>query len=274
MSVRDTIARATMHVPANDLAAMTGDVRQALDLAWRETLAGSSFIGGAAVDRFEEEWARYCGVDHAVGVANGTDAIELTLRALGIGHGDEVIVPANTFIATAEAVALAGATPRFIDVDPRTLLATPEAISEAIGERTAAVLVVSLYGNVPDMDRIVRLTEARGIALIEDAAQGHGSTWRGRKVGSFGLAGSFSFYPGKNLGAFGDAGAVVTSDAGLDAALRSLSNHGRSPRGAHIHQVLGRNSRLDGLQARVLSAKLPMLGGSPSRGTGRSWGPM
>lgn len=178
---------------------MTGDVREALDLAWKEVTATSSFIGGRRVEHFEEQWARYCGTASAVGVANGADAIELTLRALEIGCGDEVIVPANSFIATAEAVVLAGAAPRFVDVDPETLLVTRETIGPAINSRTAAVIVVRLYGNMPVMDDITRLASASKLALIEDAAQAHGSTWRDRKAGSFGVAGCFSFYPEKNL---------------------------------------------------------------------------
>ena len=246
-------------VPLIDLAAMSTDVRSALELAWQETTTTSSFIGGQRVEEFEEQWARYCGTSCAVGVANGTDAIELTLRALGIGPGDEVIVPANSFIATAEAVLAAGASVRFVDVDPETLLVTPETIRPAINRRTAAVVVVPLYGNMPAMDGIMRLTSTSNLALIEDAAQAHGSTWQGNKAGSFGIAGCFSFYPGKNLGAFGDAGAVVTDDAMLADRVRSLGNHGRRAGASHVHELVGRNSRLDALQAAVLSAKLPLL---------------
>jgi dTDP-4-amino-4,6-dideoxygalactose transaminase len=248
-------------VPLTDLGAMTADVGEALDVAWKEITATSSFVGGQRVESFEKQWAQYCGTTHAVGVANGTDAIELTLRALGIGPGDEVIVPCNTFIATAEAVVLAGATPRFVDVDPETLLVTPEIIEAAIGPRTAAMVVVGLYGSMPAMDDIARLADATRLALIEDAAQAHGSTWQGKKAGSFGVAGCFSFYPGKNLGAFGDAGAVVTDDAALAERIRSLGNHGRRAAAGHIHELAGRNGRLDALQAAVLSAKLPRLDG-------------
>ncbi len=246
-------------VPLTDLTAMTRDVREALDLAWEEVTASSAFVGGELVERFEEQWARYCGTAHVVGVANGTDAIELALRALGIGAGDEVVVPANSFIATAEGVVAAGATPRFVDVDPGTLLATASTIRPAIGPRTAAVIVVGLYGNVPVMDDILRLARETGLAVVEDAAQAHGSAWLGRKVGSLGVAGCFSFYPGKSLGAFGDGGAVVTDDAALAKRIRSLGNHGRPAGASHVHALLGRNSRLDALQAAVLSAKLPLL---------------
>ncbi len=238
---------------------MTADVAEALESAWKQVTATSGFIGGKPLKEFEEEWAEYCGTACAVGVANGTDAIELTLRALGIGPGDEVLLPGNTFIATAEAVVLAGATPRFVDVDPESLLMTPVLLDRAIGPRTAAVIVVQLYGNMPAMDQIAQLTSARGLALVEDAAQAHGSTWQGKKAGSFGVAGCFSFYPGKNLGAFGDAGAVVTDDEALAERIRSLGNHGRVAGTSHIHALTGRNSRLDALQAAVLSAKLPRL---------------
>jgi dTDP-4-amino-4,6-dideoxygalactose transaminase len=246
-------------VPLTDLGAMTADVWEALEAGWKQVSASSGFIGGSHVREFEEEWARYCGTAHAVGVANGTDAIELALRALGIGRGDEVIVPCNSFVATAEAVLLAGATPQFVDVDAASLLMTPQVIEAAIGPRTAAVVVVALYGNMPAMDEIARLASARGLALVEDAAQAHGSTWQGKKAGSFGVAGCFSFYPGKNLGAFGDAGAVVTDDQALAETIRSLGNHGRLAGASHIHALAGRNSRLDALQAAVLSAKLPRL---------------
>jgi dTDP-4-amino-4,6-dideoxygalactose transaminase len=238
---------------------MTEDVADEIDLAWKRVTSTSSFIGGELVENFEREWSTYCGVANAIGVANGTDAIELTLRALGIGPGDEVIVPTNTFIATAEGVVFAGATPRFVDVDPETLLATPETISAAVNHRTAAIILVHLYGNMSRVDEIGDLAAARSLAFIEDAAQAHGSTWNGRTAGSFGVAGSFSFYPGKNLGAFGDAGAVVTDDDTLAARVRSLANHGRTHGSNYVHDLIGKNSRLDSLQAAVLSAKLRML---------------
>jgi len=238
---------------------MHREIAADLDLAWKEIVERSSFIGGERVERFESDWASFCGVAHAVGVANGTDAIELTLRALGIGDGEEVIVPANTFIATPEAVVLAGAIPRFVDVDPWTLQVTPETLRDAIGPRTAAIIVVHLYGNMPPMGEVTQLAEARGVALIEDAAQAHGSTWSGQRAGSFGIAGCFSFYPGKNLGAFGDGGAVVTDDQALADRIRDMANHGRLSGSHHVHGVLGRNSRLDALQAAVLSLKLTRL---------------
>jgi dTDP-4-amino-4,6-dideoxygalactose transaminase len=261
MSVNAIEAAARTKVPFLDITAMSGEVEEALDDAWQQAKGSSSFIGGPLVDRFEREWANYCDRDHAVGVANGTDAIELTLRALNIGPGDEVIVPANTFIATAEAVVLAGATPRFADVDPGTLLATPESLAVALTPRTAGIIIVELFGNVPRMDEIGHFAQANGLALIEDAAQAHGATWQGTRVGSFGVAACFSFFPSKNLGAFGDGGAVVTSDALIAERLRSLADHGRTAGSRHLHARVGRNSRLDALQAAVLSVKLSRLDG-------------
>jgi dTDP-4-amino-4,6-dideoxygalactose transaminase len=249
----------TGEIPFFDLAAMTREVRQPVEQAWSQVLASSRFIGGDAVKEFEEAWASYCEVPHAVGVANGTDALQLTLTALGVMPGDEVIVPANTFVASAEAVVLAGAVPRFADVDPDTLLLTPEHLEAVITRRTKAVIIVHLYGQMPDMDTLGDIAGRAGIAVIEDAAQAHGATWRGRRAGSLGVAGCFSFYPGKNLGAFGDAGAVVTADQGLAQRIRILRDHGRAAGSHYRHELVGTNSRLDALQAVVLTAKLDRL---------------
>jgi len=246
-------------VPLTDLASLTAEVRPELDAAWDELVSKSAFIGGEAVSEFEEQWGAYCGTRYAVGVANGTDAVELTLRALGIGEGDEVVVPANTFVATAEAVVLTGAKPRFVDVDDETLLLTPEIAAAAVSSRTAAIIAVSLYGNMPRLDEFAAMAKRAGVALIEDAAQAQGARWNEKPAGSFGAAGCFSFYPVKNLGAFGDAGAVVTDDGALADAIRTLANHGRPPHAAHIHSVLARNCRLDAIQAAVLSIKLTQL---------------
>lgn len=249
----------TDYVPFTDLDALTREVRPDIERAWERVLATGTFVGGPVVAAFEQSWAAYCGVPHCVGVGNGTDALRLTLSALGIGHGDEVVVPANTFVGSAEAVILAGATPRFADVDPGTLLLTPDTLLAATTFRTAAVIVVHLYGQPADMDALGKAAAQAGLAVIEDAAQAHGATWRGRRAGGMGLAGCFSFYPAKNLGAFGDAGAVVTSDAQLARRIRSLGDHGRADGSHHWHGLAGTNSRLDALQAAVLSAKLPRL---------------
>ena len=246
-------------VPFLDLSAMNAEVSDLVGVQWNDLMVENAYIGGEWVERFESSWASYCGATYAVGVANGTDALELTLRALGIGTGDEVILPANTFVATAAAVHLAGAHPRFADVDPDTALLTADGVRSMLGPRTAAVIVTHLFGNMANMEELVRVSDANHLALIEDAAQAHGATWEGAKAGSLSVAGCFSFYPGKNLGAFGDAGAVVTSDQRLAEGIRSLGNHGRSPRSKHAHGLIGRNSRMDALQAAVLSAKLPRL---------------
>jgi dTDP-4-amino-4,6-dideoxygalactose transaminase len=247
-------------VPFLDLAGVTADVREEVLNGWTELLDDTRFIGGEVVTTFEDSFARYCGAEQAVGVSNGTDAIQLTLRALGIGPGDDVIVPTNTFVATVEAVVLAGARPRFADVDPATLLLTPETVEAVATPSTRAVIAVHLYGQTPDMDALLECSRHLGIRLVEDAAQAQGATWAGRKAGTFGVAGCFSFYPGKNLGAWGDAGAVVTSDPMLAERLRSMRDHGRSEN-HHQHVLLGTNSRLDALQAVVLSAKLTRLDG-------------
>jgi dTDP-4-amino-4,6-dideoxygalactose transaminase len=246
-------------VPFTDLAAMTREVRAEIEAGWARVLRSGRFIGGEAVEEFEQAWAAYCGVPHAVGVANGTDALQLALSALGIGAGDEVIVPANTFVATAEAVVLAGATPRFADVSPGTLLLTPEQLEAAVTDRTRAVIVVHLYGQMPDMDALCQAAARVGLAVIEDAAQAHGATWRGLAAGSIGTIGCFSFYPAKNLGAFGDAGAVVTADADLARRISCLRDHGRAESSHYRHELVGTNSRLDALQAVVLTAKLARL---------------
>jgi dTDP-4-amino-4,6-dideoxygalactose transaminase len=246
-------------VPFLDLSGVTDEVREAVEAGWADVVASRRFVGGPVVEEFERAWAAYCGCAEAIGVANGTDALVLALRAAGITSGDEVIVPANTFVATAEAVVLCGAVPRFADVDPETLLLTGDHVRSAVTDRTRAVIVVHLYGQVADMTDICAAADAAGMVIIEDAAQAHGGSWRGRPAGSFGRAACFSFYPGKNLGAFGDAGAIVTNDATLARRARILRDHGRRPGSHYDHSAVGTNSRLDAVQAVVLSAKLPHL---------------
>jgi dTDP-3-amino-3,4,6-trideoxy-alpha-D-glucose transaminase len=217
----------------------------------------SSFILGQHVEGFEADFAAYCETDEAVGVASGTDAIALALRALGIGKGDEVILPANTFIATAEAVSIVGATPRLVDVDPVTGLITAELAERALTSKVRCIIPVHLYGATVDMDPILELARSARIAVIEDACQAHGARYRGRRVGSMGHIGCFSFYPAKNLGAWGDGGAVVTSRPELADRIRLLRSHGERPR--YRHRVIGTTARLDGLQAAVLRVKLRHL---------------
>jgi dTDP-4-amino-4,6-dideoxygalactose transaminase len=246
-------------VPFLDLGAVHDDLRDDLDVAWKNVLAHGQFIGGPEVAAFEAAFAEYCEAAYCVGVANGTDALELILTGLGVGPGDEVIMPTNTFVATAEAVYTTGARPRFVDVRPDTLLVDPAAVASAVTPRSAAIVAVHLFGQMADVDALAALASRHGLALIEDAAQAHGARYRGRRAGSCGVAAAFSFYPGKNLGALGDGGGVVSDDAQLIARIRRLADHGRSATDRYVHEVSGRNSRLDALQAAVLGAKLTRL---------------
>lgn len=249
----------TRNVPFLDLRASTGPVAAELDAAWKAVTGHGGFVGGAEVAEFEQDFARFCGTDDCVGVANGTDALELVLRAMNIGPGDEVIVPANTFFATAEAVVNVGATPVFADVAPDTLLLGPENLSAAVTPRTVAAIPVHLYGQPCDMRALASVAAEHGVALIEDAAQAHGAGYHASGPAVHSSAATYSFYPGKNLGAFGDGGAVVSNDQTLVARIRQLSAHGRSESDRYRHDVVGRNSRLDTLQAAVLAARLPRL---------------
>ncbi len=217
----------------------------------------AAFTLGSEVELFEREFAAWCDAEHAVGVSSGTAALELALRGLGIGPGDEVIVPTNSFIATAEAVSAAGATPVLVDVDEQTALLTAEIAAAAITPRTRCVIPVHLYGRMVEMDPLLELCRGRGIAVVEDACQAHGARYRGRPAGSLGDAGCFSFYPTKNLGAWGDGGAVVTGDADLAERLRLLRSHGEGTR--HHHELPARTDRLDALQAAILRVKLARL---------------
>lgn len=246
-------------VPFLDLVGINDVHRQQFDVVWEQVLKHGGYVGGPEVDQFERDFASYCGVSHCIGVANGTDALELILIGLQIGPGDEVIVPANTFIATAEAVCAVGARPRFVDVDSDTLLIDPAAVADAVNDATAAVIAVHLYGQVADVEQLKHITTRHGLALIEDAAQAHGARFGATPAGAAGIAAGFSFYPGKNLGALGDAGAVVTNDAELAQQIRSIANHGRSEADRYQHDNRGRNSRMDTLQAGILSAKLSLL---------------
>jgi dTDP-4-amino-4,6-dideoxygalactose transaminase len=218
-----------------------------------------AFTLGDEVESFEREFAAYCGADYAIGVSSGTEALVLALRALEIGAGDEVVVPANSFVATAEAVSLVGATPRFADVDPETCTVTAELVEAAIGPRTRCIIPVHLYGRTIELEPILALGRAAGVPVVEDAAQAHGARCLGRRAGSLATCGCFSFYPTKNLGAWGDGGAVVTSDPHLDDRLRLLRAHGEQPR--HRHRIVGTTARLDALQAAVLRVKLRRLDG-------------
>lgn len=230
---------------------------QELRQAYEAVMAGNWFIGGEPCEKFEEEFAQYCGTKYGVGCGNGLDALMLSLRAMDIGTGDEVIVPSFTFIATALAVAYAGATPVFVEVDPETALIDPTLIEDAITEKTRAIIAVHLYGQMAPMDDICAIAKKHGLKVLEDAAQSHGAVYQGKRAGSWGDAGCFSFYPGKNLGALGDAGGVVTSDPELARKVRAIGNYGAEKK--YVHDYMGVNSRLDALQAAFLRAKLKHL---------------
>jgi dTDP-4-amino-4,6-dideoxygalactose transaminase len=245
-------------IPLVDLRAQHAQVADEVAQGWQEVLARTAFIGGPQVAAFEQEYAAFCGVPHCVGVANGTDAIEIALRALGVGPGDECILPANTFIATAEAVCRAGATPVLVDcADDETYLIDPDAVEAAVTERTRAIIPVHLYGQIAAVERLAPLASRIGAWLVEDAAQAQGARRHGLAAGSVGDVAATSFYPGKNLGAYGDAGAVLSRSDQLAARMRTIRDHGAARK--YEHEVIGVNSRLDTLQAVVLSAKLRRL---------------
>jgi dTDP-4-amino-4,6-dideoxygalactose transaminase len=249
--------RAATRIPFLDLDRQHAELREELVAAFERVLDGSAFILGEEVERFEEEFARYCGVRHCVGTASGTAALTLALMAAGIGPGDEVIVPAHTFIASALAVVHAGATPVLCDVEEGTGLLDAEWANAVVSERTAAIVAVHLYGQLCDMDAVRTLAERRGLLVLEDAAQAHGAGGAGGRAGSLGAAAGFSFYPSKNLGAIGDGGAITTNDGDIAERSRRLRNLGQRARNEHLD--VGWNERLDGVQAAVLRAKLLRL---------------
>lgn len=244
-------------IPAVDLSLQHAEIAEEVEHGWRQVLETTAFVSGPQVGEFERQYAEFCGVGHCIGVGSGTDALELALRAVGAGPGDECIVPTNSFIATAEAVVRAGARPVFVDCDPNTYLIDPEAALAAVTARTKAIIPVHLYGQPAPVGALVEACRAWGIALVEDAAQSQGAARHGTRAGALGDLAATSFYPGKNLGGYGDAGAVTTRSPQLAERVRLLSRHG-SPR-KYEHPVLGFNSRLDTLQAVVLTAKLARL---------------
>lgn len=246
-----------MKIPFLDLKSAYEQVRGDLDIAFKKVMNSGWYVLGEEVESFEKEFSQYCSADFCVGVSNGLDALHLILRGYGIGSGDEVIVPSNTFIATWLAVTHAGAIPVAVEPDEKTHNIDPKLIEAAITDRTRAIIAVHLYGQPADMDPIIELGKKYNLKVIEDAAQAHGAVYKGRRVGCLGDAAGFSFYPGKNLGAFGDGGAVVTNDEVLADTVRTLGNYG-----SHIkynHEVVGYNSRLDELQAAFLRVKLKHL---------------
>jgi dTDP-4-amino-4,6-dideoxygalactose transaminase len=245
-----------MKIPFVDLYAQYLSIKPEIDSAIEKVIRETAFISGPYASAFEREFAAFTGVKHCVACANGTDSLEILLKAMGIGPGDEVIVPALSWISTSEAVSAIGARPVFVDVDADLLLDL-NLVEAKITERTKAIIPVHLYGNPVDMDRLMEIANKYELKVMEDCAQSHGAQVRGRQVGTFGHCASYSFYPGKNLGAYGDAGAMTTNDDHIAEVARAPANHGQQ--GKHNHIMEGRNSRLDGIQGAILSAKLPHL---------------
>lgn len=246
-----------MTVPFLDLTAQQAEIADEVLPVWQAQFASAAFVGGPEVSAFEREYAAYIGVPHCVGVANGTDAVEIALRAVGIRPGDEVIIPVNTFIATAEAVTRIGAVPVFVDVDPDYLLIDPAGAEAAITPRTRAIVPVHLYGQTAPMEALLPLAARHGLMVVEDAAQSQGASSTLGSAGALGHVAATSFYPGKNLGAAGDAGAVLTADPAMAEFVRNFGSHGSTVK--YVHDRAGVNSRLDAVQAAVLRAKLRRL---------------
>ena len=248
-----------MTVPFLDLAAQSAEIADEVLPVWQSLFTSAGFIGGSEIAAFEREYAEYIGVEHVIGVSNGTDALELALRAVGVGPGDEVIMPANTFIATAEAVSRFGAIPVFVDVDDEHLLIDPDAVAAAITDRTRAIAPVHLFGQTAPVEHILPIADAHGLVVVEDAAQSQGASSSAGRAGALARVAATSFYPGKNLGAAGDAGAVMTNDPEVAAFIRNVAAHGSSVK--YVHDRIGMNSRLDAIQAPVLRATLKRLEG-------------
>jgi dTDP-4-amino-4,6-dideoxygalactose transaminase len=244
-------------VPYFDLAIQYRELRDEILVALDRVCSNSAFVLGDEVERFETEFAAYCGTRHCVALNSGTSALHLALLAAGVGHGDEVITSPNTFIATAEAISYTGARPVFVDISPLTGNIDPTRMEEAITPRTRAIIPVHLTGRPADLEPIVEIADSYGIAVIEDACQAHGARHRGRRVGGFGLAGAFSFYPGKNPGAYGEGGALTTNDDAVAAFARMMRSHGQTER--YAHAAIGFNYRLDGFQGAILRIKLRRL---------------
>lgn len=246
-----------MNIPFSSVGVMHREIEREMLDKFREVYESNWFIQGREVEKFEEEFAAYCGAKYCVGCGNGLDALYLVLRAYGIGKGDEVIVPSNTFIATALAVSYTGARPVFVEPRMESYNINPQMIEEKITERTKAIMAVHLYGQPAEMDAVMEIAKRHNLKVIEDAAQAHGATYHGKRTGNLGDAAGFSFYPGKNLGALGDGGAVVTNDKELADLVRALGNYGSDYKYHHIYQ--GNNSRLDEVQAGLLRVKLKEL---------------
>jgi dTDP-4-amino-4,6-dideoxygalactose transaminase len=246
-----------MKVPFLDLKAQYASIKDEIATALQEVLDNTAFAGGPFVQQFEKEFASFCQCEFAIGVSSGTAALWMALLGMGIGPSDEVITASNTFIATAEAISFCGAKPVFVDVDEKTYNINPDLIESAITPKTKAIIPVHLFGQMADIDRIIEIARTHGLFVIEDSCQAHGAEYKGRRAGSIGDAGCFSFYPGKNLGAYGEAGAIVTNNAELAEKLRMFRDHGQGKK--YYHSLVGWNARMDGLQGAVLSVKLKYL---------------
>lgn len=246
-----------MNVPFLDINANNKPLKREINEAIQEVIDHGAFAGGPFVERFEHKFSTYCDCRHTVGVGSGTEALWLALLAGGVGLGDEVITVPSTFMATAEAISFCGAKPVFVDVDERTYTMDPAALKSVITSKTKAIIPVHLFGHPSDMDPILQIAREHGLLVIEDAAQAHGAEYKGRKAGTLGDAGCFSFYPGKNLGAYGEAGAVVTNDSRLQEKIRILRDHGQVRK--YHHTMIGWNCRMDGIQGAVLQVKLRHL---------------
>ncbi len=246
-----------MNVPFLDLKSQYQSISEEIETALRQVLNATAFSGGPFVDRFEAQFASFCQSSHAIGVGSGTEALWLSLLALGVGPGDEVITVPNTFIATAEAISLCGAKPVFVDVDEQSYTMNPALLEGAITSRTKGIIPVHLFGQPADMDPIMEIAGKHGLFVIEDACQAHGAEYKGRRAGSIGDAGCFSFYPGKNLGAYGEAGGIVTNRPELAAKVKMMRDHGQERK--YTHAMIGLNGRMDGLQGAVLGVKLKYL---------------
>lgn len=246
-----------MKVPFLDLKSQHDPLRAEFLAAIAEVIDQNAFAGGPYVAKFEQEFASFCKTPHAIGLGNGTDALWLALLGLGVGPGDEVITVPSTFMATAEAITYTGAKPVFVDIEDKTFTLDPQLLERAITPRTKAIIPVHLFGQMADMDPIMEIARRHNLFVIEDACQAHGAEYKGKRAGSIGHAGCFSFYPGKNLGAFGEAGAVVTNDAALCRKIQVFRDHGQEKK--YYHSVIGWNARMDGIQGAVLSLKLKTL---------------
>lgn len=246
-----------MRINFVDLKRQYSSIKDEVDTAINVVIKNTQFILGENLEKFEEEFAKYCGVKHAIGVASGTDALILSIKALGIGNGDEIISVPNTFVSTIDAIVHNGATPKFVDINPKTYNINADTIENMITAKTKAILPVHLFGQAADMGAIMEIADNHNLKVIEDACQAHGAEYKSRKVGSFGNAACFSFYPGKNLGAYGDGGIIVTNDEEIADKVRLLRNYGQ--RVKYHHSLIGYNSRLDDLQSAILRVKLRHL---------------